>query len=79
MTTELGMSNSSDVTLGRLWARGTINSNLCLTNANETGALLSTAFVARDMIGIVDALEEDGMLRYWGSSSPFSCVRYDTC
>jgi hypothetical protein len=61
------LSNSSDVALGRLWARGAIDAHLCLENANETGALISTAFVARDLISIVDGLEEDGMLRYWGS------------
>ncbi|KEF52561.1 uncharacterized protein A1O9_11404 [Exophiala aquamarina CBS 119918] len=68
MLTEKVFSNSSDVTLGRLWSRGSIDASLCLENANETGALISTAFVARDLISIVDALEEDGMLRYWGFS-----------
>ncbi|KAJ4377477.1 hypothetical protein N0V83_000302 [Neocucurbitaria cava] len=29
---------------------------------------LSTAFVARDMLNIVDALNEDGLLRFWGRS-----------
>lgn len=67
MLSETVPSNSSDVTLGRLWARGEIDAHLCLENANETGQLISTAFVARDLISIVDALEEDGMLRYWGS------------
>lgn len=27
---------------------------------------MGTAFVVRDMMRIVDALGEDGMLRYWG-------------
>jgi hypothetical protein len=31
------------------------------------GSLLGTAFVARDLIQVVDGLEEDGMLRYWGT------------
>lgn len=72
MLTEKVPSNTSDVALGRLWSRGSIDASLCLENANETGALISTAFVARDLISIVDALEEDGMLRYWGCSSLFS-------
>jgi len=66
MLTDKVLSNSSDVALGRLWARGSIDAAMCLENANETGALIGTAFVARDLISIVDALEEDGMLRYWG-------------
>jgi hypothetical protein len=63
---ELILGNSSDVALGRLWTRGVINANLCLRKANETGRLIGTAFVARDLISVVDALDEDGMLRYWG-------------
>jgi hypothetical protein len=38
----------------------------CYEVQNKTGSLLSTAFVVRDMIRIIDALGEDGMLRYWG-------------
>lgn len=38
----------------------------CFRNQNETGRFVSTAFAARDMLSIVDALGEDGMLRYWG-------------
>ena len=62
------LSNSSDVSLGTLWARGTIVSQECFDNANlgEGGSLISTAFVARDLMSVVDALGEDGMLRYWG-------------
>lgn len=35
---------------------------------NVTGELIGTAFVARDMVEIIDALGEDGLLRYWGLS-----------
>lgn len=35
---------------------------------SEIGTLIGTAFVARDMMEIVDALEEDGLLRYYGWS-----------
>jgi pimeloyl-ACP methyl ester carboxylesterase len=59
-------SNSSDVALGAIWARATLDSQTCLETENLTGNLIGTAFVARDMIRVVDALEEDGMLRYWG-------------
>jgi hypothetical protein len=29
--------------------------------------MLGTAFQARDLMQLVDALQEDGMLRYWGT------------
>lgn len=36
---------------------------------------MSTAFIARDMMQIVDALGEDGLLRYYGSYLPFfECI-----
>lgn len=66
MFSEQVMSAQSDVAVGRLWARGTIDAQNCYAYANKTGGLISTAFVARDLISVVDALEEDGMLRYWG-------------
>lgn len=66
MLNELILGNSSDVALGRLWTRGAINAELCFQKSNETGGLIGTAFVARDLIRAVDALEEDEMLRYWG-------------
>ncbi|KAL2831844.1 hypothetical protein BJY01DRAFT_254128 [Aspergillus pseudoustus] len=59
-------ANSSDTALARGWARGDVNANHCLENANETISLLSSTFVARDLISVVDALDEDGQLRYWG-------------
>ncbi|KAM7200720.1 TAP-like domain containing protein [Naviculisporaceae sp. PSN 640] len=52
------------------WAHRQAYANLCW-NANKdkrVGELIGTTFVARDMINIVDALGEDGMLRYWGFS-----------
>ena len=38
----------------------------CEQQEPELGTLVGTAFVARDMMQIVDALSEDGMLRYVG-------------
>jgi len=69
MLSELIFGNSSDVALGRLWTRGAINAELCFQKSNETGSLIGTAFVARDLISVVDAIDEDGMLRYWGEQS----------
>ena len=42
----------------------------CLEKAGNVGELIGTAFVARDMMQIVDALGGDGLLRYWGKASP---------
>ncbi|KAM7218623.1 TAP-like domain containing protein [Rhypophila decipiens] len=42
----------------------------CAENNRDSsiGEYVGTTFVARDMIQIVDALGEDGLLRYWGIS-----------
>ncbi|KAM5358639.1 hypothetical protein ACJZ2D_015123 [Fusarium nematophilum] len=40
----------------------------CVENHKENGRFYGTAFVARDMLAIVDALNEDGLLRFWGRS-----------
>jgi hypothetical protein len=45
------------------------------------GSVMSTAFVARDFMKIVDALTlegEDGLLRYWGKMEEFSNCRATT-
>ena len=34
----------------------------------DMGELMGTAFVARDINAICDALDEDGLIRYWGMS-----------
>lgn len=60
-------ANSSDTALGTVWARATLTDSVCAgAPGNKTGELIGTAFVARDFISVVDALKEDGMLRYWG-------------
>ncbi|KAJ4003904.1 hypothetical protein NW752_012039 [Fusarium irregulare] len=40
----------------------------CYESQQENGRFLSTAFTARDMMKIVDALGEDGKLQFWGIS-----------
>jgi len=43
--------------------------NLCSEpEYQEAGTLVGTAFVARDIDAIFQALQEDGMIRYWGFS-----------
>ncbi|EQB55567.1 hypothetical protein GCG54_00014647 [Colletotrichum gloeosporioides] len=68
MTSPNFSSNSSDVTPGRLWASTKLLVDKCYEKNQEIGGLYGTAFVARDMMQIVDALGEDGLLRYWGYS-----------
>lgn len=65
--------NASDVALGQIWANTQVIADTCYAMQKETGGLIGTAFVARDMMCIVDALREDGMLRYWGEYR-FSCL-----
>ena len=62
------LNNASE--LPRLWARTQATANICRQhgNGNETAELIGTTFTARDMISVVDTLEEDGLLRYWGRS-----------
>lgn len=70
--------NASDVALGQIWAKSTLFASNCFAAQNKTGQLIGTAFVVRDMMRIVDALREDGMLRYWGELpkpplGPYAC------
>jgi hypothetical protein len=62
-------TNASDVALGAVWSYNELYTQRCLQNEAVNGSLVSTAFVARDFMKIVDALTlegEDGLLRYWG-------------
>ncbi|KAL4909923.1 hypothetical protein BDW74DRAFT_173401 [Aspergillus multicolor] len=61
-------SNESDVAEGELWSQETVDAEACFVTGNKNGSVMTTAFVARDLISVVDALEEDGLLRYWGLS-----------
>jgi len=68
---DIQSGKQSDTALRRLWARGKVDATICHLrgNADETAEFIGTAFTARDFMGVVDALDEDGMLRYWGKSS----------
>ena len=61
-------SNASETAKGNLWAAKTQLADICNTTLRNTGRLVGTAFVARDVMQIVEALDEDGLLRYWGFS-----------
>lgn len=60
------ISVDSRENMGIMWARGGVNGYFCESDPNGVGELVGTAFTARDFISVVDALGEDGMLRYWG-------------
>lgn len=68
VASEVTFGNSSDVALGRVWADSTLFSLNCGAVMNETGQFIGTAFTARDTMQVVDAIEPDQMLRYWGFS-----------
>lgn len=59
-------AGSADTAVGKIWAESQIVSDKCYTQLKDIGDYVGMAFVARDMMSIVDALGEDGMLRYWG-------------
>lgn len=65
-------TNASDTSIGLAWATAQWMTVLCKnsTDAQEAGEVIGTAYTARDMMQIVDALGEDGMLRYWGMQDP---------
>ncbi|KAI4700520.1 hypothetical protein J4E81_003481 [Alternaria sp. BMP 2799] len=64
-------TNSSEFALGAIWSYTKQYAARCFQNEAVNGSLMSTAFVARDFMKVVDALTvegEDGLLRYWGIS-----------
>jgi hypothetical protein len=68
LTNPVILGNSSDVALGKIWAETEVFDSTCDALQNQTGNFIGTAFTARDFMSVVDALGEDGMLRYWGKS-----------
>lgn len=61
-------TNLTDYLFTTGWEESKIYAKKCFDTMSETGSYISTAFVVRDMVQIIDALGEDGMLRYWGTS-----------
>ncbi|KAI0893058.1 TAP-like protein-domain-containing protein [Annulohypoxylon nitens] len=58
----------ADTAAGRLWAEGQIIAEQCYNQLKDVGDKVGMAFAARDMMSIVDALDEGGKLNYWGIS-----------
>lgn len=64
----LASANLTEYFLNGGWDAAGYIADACYAAMNETGSYITTAFVARDMMRIVDALGEDGFLRYYGWS-----------
>lgn len=63
----------SDTALGELWAAGKVLADICLERQEKIGRLIGTAFVARDVMRIVDALGQGQLLNYYGK---MPCLRH---
>lgn len=55
-----------DISASTAFGVGGSVASACKVALNETGEVLGSAYVARDMVQILDALGEDGLLRYYG-------------
>lgn len=64
------IANASDVAIPQTWAASKVLADQCLDVEQDIGDFIGTASVARDLMSIVDAIEDDGMLRYWGEYCP---------
>ncbi|KAL4928991.1 uncharacterized protein BDV17DRAFT_298302 [Aspergillus undulatus] len=70
LTANLIVDQEDTAVLGKLWGVGKVVSNACYDypGLRKNGSMLSTAFTARGLIHIVDAVQDDGLLRFWGVS-----------
>jgi hypothetical protein len=50
----------------RLWAASKVFGERCKRTEADIMPFIGTASVARDLMSVVDAMEEDAMLRFWG-------------
>jgi pimeloyl-ACP methyl ester carboxylesterase len=64
----LASGNLTDYFLSDGWDLAGAEADVCYKATNETGQYVGTAFTARDLINIAGALNEDGLLRYYGWS-----------
>ena len=68
--TEIITESEDTAVIGQYWGTTKVLANACYDypGFREKGSMIGTAFTARDLMQIVDAVEEDGLLRYWGIS-----------
>ncbi|KAF9885201.1 hypothetical protein FE257_000652 [Aspergillus nanangensis] len=67
-TTFLAQPDGYELLRTKAWHDAGVFADACYEQNKDIGKFLSTPFVARDMLKIVDALGEDGQLRFWGRS-----------
>ncbi|KAJ5121716.1 hypothetical protein N7448_002848 [Penicillium atrosanguineum] len=65
---EKTLYDAENKTIAIMWKQATTNAEVCYEAHKKTQPYLGTASVARDLISVIDAFVEDGMLRYWGFS-----------
>ncbi len=58
--------DSPEDALRRSWAHGKLLADTCYEKLKDVGSLIGTAFVARDVMQIVDALGQGTLLNYHG-------------
>lgn len=63
-----GSPDESPEVRQQVWDEAGYIAGNCSEKVSDIGGLVGMAFTARDMMQIVDALGEDGKLRYWGKS-----------
>lgn len=69
------VGRASDVAEGQDWALMKILAETCGIAQNDTGRFVGTASTARDIVSVVDALGEDGLVRYWGEYDRLPCLQ----
>ncbi|KAL9561265.1 hypothetical protein ACKAV7_014620 [Fusarium commune] len=64
----LPQSNTWDEIRTTVWKAAESLAEACYKDQEEHGRFISTPFTARDMISIVDALDQGPKINYWGTS-----------
>lgn len=65
-------------TLEEIWGRASAVAAQCAkqSTGNKDAEFLGTVALVRDTMQVVDALAEDGLLRYWGEFPPVSLPEF---
>lgn len=67
-TNKLLKINLTDYFSSGGWESARTTADACYAQNNKTGSLIGTVSTARDMLEILEALGEDGLLRFYGAS-----------
>jgi len=68
----MGDASLSERDSRKSWAYGKAYTGICQYqgNGNKTAEYVGTAFMARDMARVAEAVDKDGLIRYWGMIIP---------